>query len=112
MLDEQQVVAKVKRLTVARLRIWVSEGWIRPVGSPEQKFSEADLARVALIRDLLDELGFGEEEVPVILSLIDQIHGLRTELRCLVEAINAAPEDARDEIRQRIRISRSKLLDG
>jgi chaperone modulatory protein CbpM len=109
MLDEREMVAKVKRLTVTRLRVWVREGWIKPVDEKARGFSEADLARAALIRDLLDELGFGEDEVPVVLSLIDQIHGLRNELRCLVEAIDAAPEDARAEIKRRI-IARRRTL--
>ena len=39
------------------------------------------MARAALICDLEDELGFAEEDVPVLLNLIDQIHGLRAELK-------------------------------
>ncbi len=109
MLEEREMVARVERLTVARLRIWVSHGWIKPADATTQNFSEADLARAALIRDLLDELGFAEDEVPVVLNLIDQIHGLRSELRCVVEAIDEAPEEARAEIKSRI-LARRRLL--
>ena len=84
MLSERDVVARVRHLTVTRLRVWVRQGWIRP--APTQGFSEADIARAALIRDLEDQLGFAEEDVPVLLSLIDQIHGLRSELKGLIEA--------------------------
>ncbi|WP_141701273.1 MerR family transcriptional regulator [Methyloceanibacter methanicus] len=86
MLTEEDVVARVSRLTVTRLRVFVSQGLIKPrVAEPDeatpQGYSEADLARAALICNLEDELGFHEEDVPVLLSLIDQIHGLRSELR-------------------------------
>jgi chaperone modulatory protein CbpM len=110
MFDEGDVIARIDRLTVARLRIWVSQGWIRPVDAQAPKFSDADLARANLIRDLLDDLGFAEDEVPVVLNLIDQIHGLRSELRCLVEAIDEAPPEAKAEIRQRIAARRERLI--
>jgi chaperone modulatory protein CbpM len=29
-LDEQTVVAQIERLTLRELRLWVSEGWVRP----------------------------------------------------------------------------------
>jgi chaperone modulatory protein CbpM len=100
MLSERDVVARVQHLTVTRLRVWVRQGWIRP--APTQGFSEADIARAVLIRDLEDQLGFAEEDVPVLLSLIDQIHGLRSELKGLIEALDELPEDARATVRLRI----------
>jgi chaperone modulatory protein CbpM len=102
MLSERDVVARVQHLTVTRLRVWVRQGWIRPAAAPAEGFSEADIARVALIRDLEDQLGFAEEDVPVLLSLIDQIHGLRSELKGLIEALDELPEDARATVRLRI----------
>jgi chaperone modulatory protein CbpM len=40
--------------------------------------------------------------VPVLLSLIDQIHGLRSELRGLLEAMEDLPPDVRTTVRMRI----------
>lgn len=102
MLSEREVVARVRHLTITRLRVWVRQGWIRPAAAPAQGFSEADLARVALIRDLEDKLGFAEEDVPVLLNLIDQIHGLRAELRGLLAALDELPDDVRSTVRMRI----------
>jgi chaperone modulatory protein CbpM len=98
MLTERDIVAKVQHVTVTRLRVWVRQGWIRPAEEPPG-FTEADLARAALIRDLEDTLGFDEEQVPVLLNLIDQIHGLRAELKALLEAVEALPEDARKRVK-------------
>jgi chaperone modulatory protein CbpM len=102
MLSERDVVARVQRLTVTRLRVWVRQGWIKPADQAEQSFSEADLARAALICNLEDQLGFAEEDVPVLLSLIDQIHGLRSELKGLLDALDDLPDEVRATVRMRI----------
>jgi chaperone modulatory protein CbpM len=102
MLSERDLLARVQRLTVTRLRVWVTQGWIKPADQAAQAYSEADLARAALICNLEDELGFAEEDVPVLLSLIDQIHGLRAELKGLVDALEDLPPDIRTTVRMRI----------
>jgi chaperone modulatory protein CbpM len=102
MFSERDLVARVQRLTVTRLRVWVSHGFIKPADQTAQRFSEADLARAALICNLEDELGFAEEDVPVLLNLIDQIHGLRAELAGLLEALDGLPDDVRTTVRMRI----------
>lgn len=102
MFSESDVVARVQHLTVTRLRVWVRQGFIKPADEKAQSFSEADLARAALICNLEDELGFSEEDVPVLLNLIDQIHGLRSELRSLLEVLDELPEEVRTTVRMRI----------
>ena len=102
MLTERDMVARVERLTVTRLRVWVAQGWIKPVDEAARNYSEADLARAALICNLEDELGFAEEDVPVLLNLIDQIHGLRAELVGLLAALDELPDDVRATVRMRI----------
>jgi chaperone modulatory protein CbpM len=102
MLSERDLLARVQRLTVTRLRVWVAQGWIKPADEAAQNYSEADLARATLICNLEDELGFAEEDVPVLLNLIDQIHGLRAELKGLVDALEDLPPDIRTTVRMRI----------
>lgn len=63
------------------LEVWIEEQWLIPQGpAAEPAFSEADLARAALIRDLQSDLGVNAEGVGVILHLVDQIHSLREAL--------------------------------
>jgi chaperone modulatory protein CbpM len=102
MLTERDVVARVRQLTVTRLRVWVAQGLIKPQDEAAQSFSEADLARAALICNLEDQLGFAEDDVPVLLNLIDQIHGLRAELKGLLDALEDLPPDVRATVRMRI----------
>ena len=60
------------------LEVWIQEEWLSPdQGEAEPVFSEADLARAGLIRDLQGDLGVNREGVGVILDLVDQIHSLR-----------------------------------
>lgn len=109
MLTERDLVARVEHLTVTRLRVWVSQGWIKPADAAAQNYSEADLARAALICNLEDELGFDEDDVPVLLNLIDQIHGLRAELRGLLQALDELPDDVRSTVRLRITRTRDRI---
>ena len=102
MLTERDLLSRVERLTVTRLRVWVAQGWIKPAGAAAQNYSEADLARAALICNLEDELGFNEDDVPVLLNLIDQIHGLRAELKGLLDALEDLPPDLRATVRMRM----------
>jgi chaperone modulatory protein CbpM len=102
MLTERDLLSRVERLTVTRLRVWVAQGWIKPASAAAQIYSEADLARAVLICNLEDELGFDEDDVPVLLNLIDQIHGLRAELKGLLDALEDLPPDLRATVRMRI----------
>lgn len=103
MLSEHDVIAQVERMTVERLRVWVERGWVRPAATGRAVvYTEADVARVRLICDLRDTLEINEEAVPVILDLIDQIHGLRHELKCLLAAIESLPREMREAIRARM----------
>ena len=74
------------------LEAWIHEEWIVPAGSAgEMAFSDADVARVQLIRDLQNDLGINDEGVGVILNLVDQVHGLR---RVLTELLRSAHDRA------------------
>lgn len=98
-LSERQVVETIGAVSVTELRIWVSEGWIRPrAGAGGREFDEIDVARIRLVCELRETLGLEEETVPLVLSLIDQLHGLRGELKTLADAIDEQPEDIRNRL--------------
>jgi chaperone modulatory protein CbpM len=65
---------------------WIAAGWlVPPQTEPEPMFSDVDLARAQLIRDLREDLGINDEGVSVILHLLDQMHGLRRSMQDLLE---------------------------
>lgn len=70
-------------IETAELDRWVSEGWLAPrEDASERDFSDLDLSRAHLIRDMFG-LGVNDESMPIILDLIDQLHGVRRLLRRL-----------------------------
>jgi chaperone modulatory protein CbpM len=87
------------RLDATAVEAWVEAGWLMPRRDDEaHDFSDADVARARLIRDLQHDMGVNEEAVPIILDLIDQVHGLRQMLREVATAVCAQPEEMRQRI--------------
>lgn len=72
------------------LNAWLEEQWLIPSdSSAEAIFSDVDVARAQLIRDLKEDLGVNDEGVGVILNLVDQLHGMRRALINLHHAIRS-----------------------
>lgn len=99
-LHEQQVIERVGSLTVRELRIWCESGWVAPArGEAGPVFDEVDVARIRLVCQLRDDVGLDREAIPVVLSLLDQLYGVRRELRALAQAVDQQPEDVSARIR-------------
>jgi chaperone modulatory protein CbpM len=68
-------------LQTQTLELWLEQCWLIPEqSSAGTNFSDMDVARAHLIRDLKDEFGVNDAGVDVILHLLDQLHGLRRAL--------------------------------
>ena len=68
-------------LEAQTLDIWLEQRWLIPdQTSAGMNFSDMDVARARLIRDLKTDFGVNDEGVDVILYLLDQLHGLRRAL--------------------------------
>ncbi len=105
-LGEHEVVEQLGTLTLTELRLWVSEGWVTP--QDDQSFAEIDVARVRLVCQLRRDMNVNEDAVPVVLSLLDQLHGLRSELLHLAKALEEQP----DEVKRRVASAYRKRLIG
>lgn len=93
MVDRQQFLIRADIETQV-LETWIEEEWLIPrreAGGEE--FSDADIARAQLIRDLKSDIGANDEAVGVILHLIDQLHGLRGALRDVLRLRGAPTAD-------------------
>ena len=64
--------------------VWIQAGWLLPMDGDKDRLSDIDLARAQLIHDLSRNLGVNDEGIPVILDLIDQLHGVRRALRIVL----------------------------
>ena len=94
-----ELVAAIDVLTEQELLRWVEMRWVMPEREDSRYyFSDVDCARVELLCDIRHRLAIDEGAVPVILSLLDQVYGLRRELRVLAEAVAMQPDSARAPI--------------
>ncbi len=83
------IVRAVPGITERVVRHYLAQGWVRPVqagGAPV--FDEADLARVRLVFELHTLLEVEEPSLPVLLSLLDQLHATRDRLRQVLDALD------------------------
>ena len=75
------------------LNAWIEDEWLIPSGSSiELSFSEIDIARARLIRDLQVDFGVNDEGVGVILNLVDQLYGMRRTLMELRQEVRTTSE--------------------
>ena len=95
-LDEHTVVARIERLSLRELRLWVREGWVRPAqGERGPVFDEIDVARLRLLCDLRKDMALPTDALPTVLCLIDELHRTRRDLRRLSEALDEQPAEVR-----------------
>jgi chaperone modulatory protein CbpM len=93
-------------VSVEELQLWIGAGWVVPdAGSAAGsiRLSATDLARARLIGALSHDLALDADTVPMVLSLVDQIHGLRRELKRLADAVADQPEPVRQAITEACR---------
>ncbi len=86
----------------AEIADWVARGWVRAEGTgpADWTFAEIDVARLNLLHDLSVDLALDEEAIPVVLSLLDQVYGLRRALRTVMDIVRESPD-----IQTRIRLA-------
>jgi chaperone modulatory protein CbpM len=93
------VVALIGGLDSVELTGWVERGWVQPDAAGEVwEFHEIDIARIRLIRDLRRGMEVGEDAIPLVLSLLDQVYELRGQLRRMVDALGEQPQEVRAAI--------------
>jgi chaperone modulatory protein CbpM len=97
MMRFEAVIALFPKLRPPQLRDWVERGWVRAEGTTPEEwvFADSDIARIHLICDLRIGMAVDEEALPVVLSLVDQVHGMRRTLQALRRALAEQPEDVR-----------------
>ncbi len=103
-MRESEVVRMISGLKRAELRRWIAAGWVAPARRDgEARFRQIDVARLTMIVQIRQDLRVAEDSMPLVLSLVDQVYGLRNELRRLGEAVEAQPETVRRAITEHCR---------
>jgi chaperone modulatory protein CbpM len=109
--SETEVVAQVRGLTVTRLRAFVAADCLAPHEREGRlAFAEADVARAALLEELVEDFELDADAAAMVVSLVDQIHGLRRQLRRLGEAVAAEHPEVRARVRERLAAPRREAV--
>jgi chaperone modulatory protein CbpM len=94
------VIALFDDLSEAELSIWIARQWVEPAGEEgDWRFAEPHLARIRLIHDLHRTMAVPEDTLPLVLSLLDQLHTLRGTLAAVAEALADQPPEIQAIVR-------------
>jgi len=96
----ETLLRQIGGLDAAMLERWIEARWVLPERVADgYVFHEVDVARVQLIVELTREMMIGEEAMPVVLGLLDQVYALRKRLTSLARAIESLPPDTQAMLR-------------
>ena len=105
--SEAEALAAIPRLTRSRLVTYIEAQVVTPVLSEGgHVYRQVDIARLALLCDLTEDLELDETGAAVVISLIDQLHAARQDLRALARALEAEPPEVRARIGAALRGAR------
>lgn len=112
MITHDELLRSLANLDAAELDRWIERHWVRPEGSPGvYAFRGIDVARTRLVAELR-ELEIGDEALPLVLSLLDQLYAVRRSIRLLQEAIRTQPEEVQQALLVAVRTRVSAAADG
>ncbi len=98
-LTEKELIETVARLTSDRLTEYLAAEIVIPEQSETGLvYQSIDVARLELACELHDQYDMEPDALSMMISLIDQMHGLRAELREVLNAVEAQPEPVRQQL--------------
>jgi len=100
MIGFDELLTRHRGLERRELTRWVENRWVLPERHAETwVFHEVDVARVELILDIRRDFAIDDEAMELVLGLLDQVYGLRRQMRRLCDAVATQPQEVRDAIR-------------
>jgi chaperone modulatory protein CbpM len=106
--SEDEVVAHVTRLTRAQLVSFVEAEIMTPMHTGEGVvYRQIDIVRVELLCELSEDFDLDTDALGVVISLIDQLHGVGGDLKVVLAAVAAESHEVRSRIGEALRVARS-----
>jgi chaperone modulatory protein CbpM len=101
MIAFEELLVRLRGLERRELSSWVENRWVLPERHADTwVFHEVDVARVELIFDMRRDFAIDDEAMGLVLGLLDQVYGLRRQMRRLCDAVSAQPSDVQNAIRR------------
>ena len=89
------------RIDRTTLEHYIEREWLRPVKQESGwHFQEIDIARIELVWHLTQEIKVNDEGMDVVLSLLDQLYGLRAHMQQVTHAITSQSAEVQAEIKR------------
>lgn len=99
-----ETLVVVADLTPGQLDRYIRAGVVVPVQSEQGPlFRDLDLARLHLVVDLAEGFHLDDEALTLVLSLVDQVHGLRGDMQAILDAVAREPVETRLRLKTAIR---------
>lgn len=106
-MTRDEILALIPDLSPQALGALTEAGVIHPLlGEGEPRFREIDAARLQLAVELEDMFRLDPEALGLVLSLIDQLNGIRGEMRAVLGALAEEPPETRARLRRVIHQTR------
>lgn len=106
-MTRDEILALIPELSDEALQVLTDAGIVHPVlGGDQPRFREIDAARLQLALELEDVFRLDPDALALVLSLIDQVHGLKGEMRAVLTALAEEPPETRARLRGVIRETR------
>jgi chaperone modulatory protein CbpM len=101
MIAFEELLIRLRGLERRELSSWVENRWVLPERHADTwVFHEVDVARVELIFDIRRDFAIDDEAMGLVLGLLDQVYGLRRQMRRLCDAVATQPPDVQNAIRR------------
>ena len=102
--SEEEAIAAVALLTRPKLTAFVEAEIVIPLQTETGlMFRQIDIVRMELLCELSESFDLDEDALGVVISLIDQLHAVRGELRAVLEAVEAESEAVQRRIAEALR---------
>ena len=96
--DEVLEILKA-RIDRQMLEDYIAREWLHPVSQTTGwYFEDIDIARLELVCHLSQDINVNDEGMDLVLSLLDQLYGMRTHMRKLIRSIAQQSPQIQSEI--------------
>jgi len=108
-VTEDDLISAIPRLTRQRLLGFVEAEIVLPVHSEQGLvYRQIDHARAELACDLTEDFDLHDDAICMVLSLVDQLHGVRAELKVVLDALEDETPQTRTRIGEILFLARSR----
>jgi chaperone modulatory protein CbpM len=94
------------------LEEYIGRTWVRPIKKHQSwYFEEIDISRIRLVHHLRQDIMVNDDAMDVVLHLLDQVYGLREQMRKIKYTLDSQPQHIQIEISSLLKEMENKYTD-